>query len=57
VAVELVEPGQEGLPVLLQLRLDRISSSRSQMSRSATVCTRPAESPVLMLFQRRGEAL
>src|SRR5256886_705203 len=35
----------------------RISSSRSQISRSATVCTRPADSPVLMLFHRSGEVV
>src|SRR2546426_12221409 len=35
----------------------RISSSRSQINRSATVCTRPADRPVLMLFQRSGGRL
>ena len=35
----------------------RISPSRSQISRSATVWTRPADSPVLMLFHRSGEVL
>ena len=35
----------------------RISRSRSTMSRSATVWTRPAERPVLMLRQRIGLAL
>src|SRR2546430_3924325 len=33
----------------------RISSSRSQINRNATVCTRPADSPVLMLFHRSGD--
>src|SRR6185437_11429039 len=35
----------------------RISCSRSTMSRSATVCTRPADSPFFTVFQRRGLAL
>ena len=35
----------------------RISRSRSTIRRSATVCTRPAESPVLMVRQRIGLAL
>jgi hypothetical protein len=35
----------------------RISRSRSTMSRSATVCTRPADSPFLTVFQRSGLAL
>ena len=35
----------------------RISRSRSTISLSATVCTRPAESPVLMLRHRIGLAL
>ncbi len=35
----------------------RISRSRSTMRRSATVCTRPAESPFLTVFQRIGLAL
>jgi len=35
----------------------RISSSRSTMRRSATVCTRPAESPRRTLSQRIGETL
>jgi hypothetical protein len=35
----------------------RISRSRSTISRSATVCTRPAESPFLTVCQSRGEAL
>ena len=35
----------------------RISRSRSTMSRRATVCTRPADRPVLMLRQRIGLAL
>jgi hypothetical protein len=32
-----------------------ISFSRSQMIRRATVCTRPAESPRQIFFQRRSE--
>ncbi len=35
----------------------RISRSRSTISRSATVCTRPAESPFFTVFQRTGLAL
>ena len=34
-----------------------ISRSRSTMSRSATVCTRPAESPFFTVFQSSGLAL
>jgi hypothetical protein len=34
-----------------------ISASCSQMSRSATLCTRPAESPGLIFFQSSGERL
>ena len=34
-----------------------ISASRSQMSRSATLCTRPAESPGLIFFHSSGERL
>ncbi|MBK6455002.1 MAG: hypothetical protein IPF87_02780 [Gemmatimonadetes bacterium] len=35
----------------------RISRSRSTMSRSATVCTRPADSPFFTVFQSSGDAL
>ena len=35
----------------------RISRSRSTMSRSATVCTRPAEIPFFTVFQSTGLAL
>ena len=35
----------------------RISRSRSTISRSATVCTRPAEMPFFTVFQRTGLAL
>ncbi|MNC90175.1 hypothetical protein D3C83_62400 [compost metagenome] len=35
----------------------RISRSRSTISRSATVCTRPAERPFFTVFQRSGLAL
>ena len=34
-----------------------ISRSRSTSSRSATVCTRPAEIPFFTVFQRTGLAL
>ena len=33
----------------------RISRSRSTISRRATLCTRPAESPVRTFFHRMGE--
>ena len=35
----------------------RISRSRSTSMRSATVCTRPADSPFLTVFQSSGLAL
>ena len=35
----------------------RIASSRSTISRNATVCTRPADSPRRTLFHSRGEIL
>ncbi len=66
VAIDLGKLGLEVWPFLAQsasmLQYScglnaRISRSRSTISRSATVCTRPAERPVLMLCQRIGLAL
>ncbi len=58
-AIKITSPSRTNSAFTLKVELpskSRISRSRSTITRTATDCTRPADRPALIFFQRTGES-